>query len=499
MKALITKTITIAVIISLCSCANAGSKTFVFDKNKIPEPVFDSEPYLVDFYWLAWQQAYDHMLYSEGIPQSPYMDEVSRLDWIWIWDTCFMVHFCKYAPDVLPGIESFENFYGPMYDNQPSVFKIHHLDNPPLFAWIEYEYFRFTGDKSRLRRILQEKRYLQKHYYYLEYEYSKVVPPFANMERHFQRLPKGYKWSGNPSGMDNSPRGRGDYDNMLWIDALSQQALSAFYIVKLAEAIGDNDTAAEFQKRYDELKHLTNKYYWDETDGIYYDIRIEGKNEHVKVKTPASYWAMLAELSSKEQAERMAEHIKNPNVFGGEIPLPSVSRDDPDYEPKGFYWRGGVWLPLSYMTTKALEKYGHLELADESAYKLLKHMYRTYKEYCPHTIWECYNPEKPRPSTKKDNISVTRKDFCGWSALGPISLFIENVLGFHKVDAIERRVEWRKYRPGRHGIKRLRFGSVVTDIIAEGNTIEVTSNEPYTLVVNGEEFKIKAGKQKIVD
>ena len=106
-------------------------------------------------------------------------------------------------------------------------------------------------------------------------------------------------------------------------------------------------------------------------------------------------------------------------------------------------------------------------------------------------------PTEAKPSTLKKNVEIVRPDFCGWSALGPISLFIENVLGFHEIDAAEKKVVWRKYREGRHGIKRLRFGTVVTDIIGDGNTVEVNSNEPYTMVVNGKEYSIEKGKTVI--
>ena len=194
------------------------------------------------------------------------------------------------------------------------------------------------------------------------------------------------------------------------------------------------------------------------------------------------------------QAKLLENNAENPEVFGGEYPWPSVSRSDKDFAAKGKYWRGGVWLPTAYMSIKALEKYGYYDVADQSSYDLLKNMYKTYMEFEPNTIWECYSPTEAKPSTLKKNVEIVRPDFCGWSALGPISLFIENVLGFHEINAAEKKVVWRKYREGRHGIKPLRFGTVVTDIIGDGNTVEVNSNEPYTLVVNGKEYSIEKGK-----
>ena len=137
-------------------------------RERVPVPVFDQKPELVNLYWKAWELAYEHIKEQPGLPQSPYMDEAFSEDTIWIWDTCFMVLFCKYAPDVFPGVESLNNFYVPLHDDvYPEgtyPLNIRHPDNPPLFAWVEYDNFAFTGDKNHLQTLLQEKRYLQKHF-----------------------------------------------------------------------------------------------------------------------------------------------------------------------------------------------------------------------------------------------------------------------------------------------------------------------------------------------
>jgi hypothetical protein len=126
-------------------------------------------------------------------------------------------------------------------------------------------------------------------------------------------------------------------------------------------------------------------------------------------------------------------------------------------------------------------------------------MYKTYTDYDPHTIWECYSPTKPEPASAETHDHKCRPNFCGWSALGPISIYIECVLGFHTVNAFERRVEWShpKESWGKVGIKGLRFGDVKTDILSDGKKCTVTSSAPYTLVIDGEEHKIAAGENEI--
>ena len=157
-------------------------------KKSIPVPVFDEEPGYIDFYNFAWKIAHDHVLEIPGMPQTPYMDEAFLITDIWIWDTCFMMFFCKYAPDVFPGIETLNNFYKPLLDQAPlpmvtihdppewtgfkdgttTQLRIHIPDNPPLFAWAEYSYALMTGDKTHLKELLLEKKYLQRHFAFLE-------------------------------------------------------------------------------------------------------------------------------------------------------------------------------------------------------------------------------------------------------------------------------------------------------------------------------------------
>ncbi len=475
------------------------------DKSAIPNPIFEENQDYVDLYWKAWELAWDHIKYQDGIPQSPYMDEAFSDEWIWIWDTCFMLHFCKYAPNVFPGIESLDNFYKPMHDGLTTNAAIHILDNPPLFAWTELEYYKLTNDKSRIEKLLHEQKYLQKHFNWFETAQPGFKLP--NVKHYgicIKKVEDGYHWEGGRSGMDNTPRGRTgvhatkarpNNPKMLWIDAIAQQGLSASAISQLSAAIGDEELENEWLQKYNIIKDKINSLYWNEEDGIYYDINVDTK-EHFKCKTPASYWPMLAGMCSKEQADKMADLIKDSDVFGGVVPWTTVSRDDADFVPEnGNYWRGSVWLPTAYMGIKALEKYGYQELANVTSEKILKHMSLTYKNYTPHTIWECYSPSLPEPA--KHGNKLVRPDFCGWSGLGPISLFIENVLGFYDVDAENNVVKWNKHHDTRHGIERFRFGNVTTSIIAEGDVVKVSADNPYTLVINDVDFHIEAGEQTL--
>ena len=493
----------------------------------IPAPVCDSHPEFCEFYKKAWELAFAHIKHIDGMPQTPYMDEAFCETQVWIWDTCFMTLFCKYAQDVFPGVETLNNFYEVLYNNKsmPAVIPpenepdwtgakpgvpynivVHLADNPPLFAWAEYVNAVVRGDLEYIKELLYERKFLQKHYDWFENLRESVKLPNVLQRTWLIAEKYGYRWEGGCSGMDNTPRGRlGEHaigqrpnnPDMLWIDAICQQALSADVISRMYSLVGDTENAELWAKRYEEKKAIVNSLYWNSDDGFYYDID-RNTHDHYKVLTTASYWTLTAGIASKEQALALAEKIKDPSLLGGNLPLISLSRSDSDFDPDGLYWRGSLWLPTAYAALCGLNSYRLFDVAHEASIKILDHMYRTYVDYEPHTIWECYSPTKYEPASNEHGNTVARPNFCGWSALGPISVFIECVLGFHTVDAFKNRVEWEKPDDmgDNIGIKNLRFGNVTTDITASGNICTVISNAPYTLSVCGKDYAVSTGENR---
>lgn len=527
-------------------------------REAIPMPVCDAHPEYGELYLKAWELAHAHIKHIPGMPQDPYMDEAFCATQLWIWDSCFMSLFCKYARDVFPGVETLRNFYEVLHGGkrlpkiitpadepawvgapvgEPYEIQVHIADNPPLFAWAEVENARMSGDAVHVRELLSS-GVLQRHYAWIESlrgerdaaaccsadqlgaerdarpaAMSGVLSGVEKPDTVYAPIclraePCGYLWEGGRSGMDNTPRGRigahalehrPNNPDMLWLDAICQQALSARSIAQLYEMIGDTAHAAEWNKKYAEKSACVESLYWDEQDGFYYDI---DRRTHAfyRVPTIASYWAMTAGIAAPGRAQKLAAAVADPARFGGAVPFVSLARCDSDFSPHGYYWRGGVWLPTAYAALRGFAAYGFFREAHEAAEKLLSHMCATYTEYTPHTIWEAYSPTEHKPSTAEyEDGRIVRRDFCGWSALGPISVYIEFVLGFHTADAFSKTVKWARPRTlsGAVGVRNFRFGTVVTDIVAEGDVCTVSANEAYTLEIDGVPHAIHPGENVI--
>lgn len=448
-------------------------------KDQIPIPILGNDPGWLEMYCKCWELAMNKA--KKPYPGSPfvsnYIDEAFS-DNIFQWDTHFMLLFWNYVYYIFPAIQSHDNFYCRQHSDGYICREIHEKNgedfyydgkdnntlintiNPPLFSWVEYEHYKISGDDSRFKLIIPV---LEKYGEWLD---KNRIKPGTKHGLYWQ--------TGLGSGMDNTPRsGSG------WICMSSQMAMFYLYLGKICKRVEDEAQAKKFYSKSRQIAGRINQWMWNEEDGLYYDVDDNG--EQVKVKTAASFWPMLAEICSNEQANRLVENLKDPKAFWRPFPFPTLSADHPDYNPKGHYWVGGVWAPTNYMIIKGLQKYGFQGFAAEASEKYLSGIYEVFKR--TGTVWENYAPESFNPG------DIAKGDFVGWTGLGPISLLIENIMGI-QLDALNNMIHWHLNRTDQHGIENLRFRDAVVSLIADERTsqttlakIHITSNQPMKVKI----------------
>lgn len=385
------------------------------------------------------------------------------------WDTAFMMFFGRYAHRAFPAIVSLDNFYARQHADgyicreidertgDDFAYKgVENTVNPPLFAWAEWDYYRVTGDAARLARVLVP---LVKYHEWIDRNRRRDDGTYWN-------TPLG-------SGMDNTPR-TGDG----WICMTAQQALAARCIRDIARVVGDAETERRFQAAYAAIGRVINDVMWDERDRFYYDVKAGAPS---RVKTPASYWPLVAGVTPADRANAMAAHVRDPEVFWRPHLVPSLAADHPDYDPTGDYWRGAVWAPLQYQLVCGLATNGHEALAAEIARNHLDNLVAVHEE--TDTVWENYAPESAAPG------EPARGDFVGWSGLGATAMFYEFVLGL-RADGVTDTLTWRMREARRHGVRQFCFGRVKVSVLAHARAsadappvIDIECDAPFTLVV----------------
>ena len=437
-------------------------------KSFLPEPVLPDRKELVSLYWKAFDLLVGNIRHGQtnnGFSNS-FVDAAFSEN-IFQWDSCFISQFARYGFKCLPVLPSLDNFYEKQEsdgyicreycgNNGAALFAKGSADavNPPIFAWSELNYFKLTNDRKRLQKVLP---ILIAYYQWIE-----------GNRRNDNML---YWSSPLGCGMDNTPRYAAS-----WIDFSSQQALNALSISRIAEAIEDEYNSKLYLQKYNELKRLINELMWDKKAGYYWDL--DTRNSFVPVKTIAPFWTLLSETAYPDRAKILTEHLRNPAEFWRPHVFPTLSADNSLYNPRGGYWRGGVWSPTTYAVIKGLSCYGEWALARKASENHLENMLQVFND--TGTIWENYSPESSEPG------NIAKRDFVGFSGVGPISLLIEEVLGFD-VDAPENTITWRLYPTEVHGIKNLYFGDNKVSLLAQREHeevyhLEINAKKNFTLI-----------------
>ncbi len=466
------------------------------DFSKLPQPILKDHPEWVKLYSFAWKLAAGNI--RETRNGRPYMDCAwdPKRNYQWVWDTCFMALFCRYGAKQYPGVQSLDNFYD-LQRKDGYISMTYDLDrnrevyadriNPPLFPWVEWEYYRTTGDQSRLRHAIGHIERLAKWI-----DANRCTEPHRRL-RSKKMEPKDlyqlyYFEDCGSSGMDDSPRTprRPDAGKFFdWIDLSSQMVLAFSTLSRMHDVLDNRAESRRWAQRAAETGELINRELWCERTRFYHDRSIP--RNFVAHKTVAGFWPLLAGLCPPDRVEALVAHLLNPEEFNRPVPVPTLSADDPNYSVQGVYWLGGVWAPTNYMITRGLMNVGRGDVAHDIARRYLDAMAKTYAQVSPHTLWECYAPEKNLPGLAAYSEKRVKPHFVGWTGVGPIAMLIENILGLD-VNGAARKVVWDLRLIEEHGVRCLAVGAGLADFHCAGRRsagalarVRVDSDQPFVL------------------
>lgn len=460
-------------------------------KVRYPRVIYDDHPKWVRLYETACEMAIHNATKIPREEASPLMACVPNVDVVWQWDSCFMALFSKYSNHAFDALNNLDYLYRHQRDDG-YISMAYRLEdgeevygeriNPPLFAWVEWENYLFSNDRLRLSRIYSG---LRNYYFWLKRN---------------RRHPDGLYWykDSGSGGMDNAPRGgrinSETASDLAHVDLACQQVLTSTYLGKIAVALKFEQDVEIWKTEFESLRELINRHHWCESHGFYYDVfarRNEGVwHNFTGIKTIASFWPILCQVANPNQTQSLIRHLLDPAEFWTPHPIASLSASDPNYDALGDYWRGGVWAPTNYMIARGLQLSGHGDIARKIGVKHLDYMSDVMDDPRWGGIWECYAPEKRRPSTKSDG--VVRPNFVGWSGLGPIAMLIEQVMGL-EFNAPANTINWRLCPNSRHGVDGIMFNDGQISLIYEGvkrsgdqAVIRLRNSRKVTLIVHVE-------------
>jgi hypothetical protein len=456
----------------------------------LPAPHWDGHDAALACYWKVWEIAWTRL--KNPTPEngfvSAYMDTGFNGN-LFMWDSAFITLFGRYARRAFSFQGTLDNFYRKQHRDGFICREIRQSDGtdcferfdppatgPEVLSWAEWVYFSETGDLERVRRV-----------------YPALCAYRAWMRR-YRTWPDGMYWAtGWACGMDNQPRlgahrggivGDGpmewwSHDHMTWVDACFQAALSARVLAQMARVLGRDGEAAGLEAEHRQLLEAINAQLWNDQIGFYVDRYRDGSLS--AVKSIGAYWALLAGTVPAERLERLVAHLEQPNEFKRVHRVPTLSADHRDYNPRGGYWRGGVWAPTNDMLLRGLRAHGCDDLAFEIALNHHAAVVKVFEE--TGTLWENYAPDSLEPG------STAAPEFVGWTGLPPTAVLLEFIFGL-RAEPMRDTLVWDVRLLEDHGVKRYPFGADgVLDLhcAARGDALEepqVTVHSSHALTVD---------------
>ena len=185
------------------------------------------------------------------------------------------------------------------------------------------------------------------------------------------------KWE---SGMDNAVR----FDDSKVLKnaenaySLDQESvdLNSFlyaeknYLAQMAKVLKLADEQKKWKRESKTLKKQIQTQFWDASTGWFYDTSLDGKT-FVKDMGCEGFLPLWAEVASRKQAKAIKGNLLNPNTFNTFVPLPTLAKNNPKFNPANGYWRGPIWLDQVYFGINGLEKYGYKTEANLLTKKLI--------------------------------------------------------------------------------------------------------------------------------
>lgn len=268
--------------------------------------------------------------------------------------------------------------------------KITEVTKPPLIAWAALKIYETTHDLNFLDEI-----------------YEKLTRWNAWwFEKNDDDCDGVVQYNHPYCGADDSP---------LWDEGMPVESpdINTYLVMqmdalaRIAELIGEHRAVPLWRARAAELTQKIVAHFWDEEAGVFWATK---HHQPIRVLSPFNLYPLLTGRLPRAMVERLVRHLRAPQEFWTEYPLPTVAQSDPKFDANQM-WRGPTWVNINYLFIEGLVKSGYPDLAralrDRTLALVMRHP----------DIYEYYNPLTGEAPPKAASIF-------GWSSAVFIDLAI---------------------------------------------------------------------------
>ncbi len=213
----------------------------------------------------------------------------------------------------------------------------------------------------------------------------------------------------------NHPYSSGLDDSPLWDYGMPVESpdINTYLCIQMgslalmAELLGMEAEGAMWRRRTSSIVKRMIEDLWDDDVGVF---RATRDHAPIQVITPFNLYPLWTGQLPEVIRKRLIGHLTNPAEFWGEYVIPSVAKNDPNYDHQKM-WRGPVWANINYFFIEALGQVGETKLARQLRDKTLE-LIMSHP-----SMYEYYDSKTGEPAPKA-------ADGFGWTAAVFIDLAI---------------------------------------------------------------------------
>jgi len=283
------------------------------------------------------------------------------------------------------------------YLNESIEYNDEFTSSAPWFNYQNYEIFKITGDFDFLKEAYQSGK---KFYDYYVSNRDKDKDGLCEWGAHAVlecvRDARVAVWDrvGWPSNFEAV-----DQNTMLIMEEKS--------LAKMAEILNLTDESKMWKDKAEFRTKLLNETFWDDGSGFYYHVDKEthkfthNKKGDLKIKEIIGFLPMWANAADSAAAASLLKHFNNPDEFYRKFGVPTLSADDPYYNPIG-YWNGPIWIQWQYLIFRGLIDYGYYDEAIDLFRRVTNNITNQLK--VDHNFWEFYSADDYQAGWNKTYI-----------------------------------------------------------------------------------------------
>ncbi len=173
-----------------------------------------------------------------------------------------------------------------------------------------------------------------------------------------------YRWRGRTkdhvltSGLDDYPRAPVPHTGELHVDLHSWMGSFADTMTKIARVLGKEDDAEEYSRHYSDIVANLDDLHWSEENKMYCDASVDEHDQsyHVCHAGYVSLFPFMLELLPPDSPHlsHVLDLLSDPDQLWSPYGIRSLSPKDEHFGKGDNYWRGPVWVHMSYLSLRAL-------------------------------------------------------------------------------------------------------------------------------------------------